>query len=123
MPRCAAFGHEPETAIAHGAFGGREGIRCAVGAAVRRAVTRKITTHPSPAFVTLRLVTTVSPHSILSSPLGTSGPWRPQFSVSGARSWRDRSGGVMIVTEIACRAPASRPNCQRARAEARSAED
>jgi hypothetical protein len=66
MPRCAAFGHEPETAIAHGAFGGREGIRCAVGAAVRRAVTRKTTTHPSPAFVTLRLVTTVSPHSILS---------------------------------------------------------
>ena len=65
MPRCAAFGHEPETAIAHGAFGGREGIRCAVGAAVRRAVTRKITTHPSPAFATLRLVTTASPHSIL----------------------------------------------------------
>ena len=76
-------------------------VRCR--AAVRRAVTRKITTHPSPAFVTLRLVTTVSPHSILSSPLGTSGPWRPQFSVSGARSWRDRSGGVMIVTKIACR--------------------
>ena len=31
LPRRAAFGHEPETAITHGALGGREGIRCAVG--------------------------------------------------------------------------------------------
>ena len=30
LPGCAAFGHKPETAIAHGALGGREGIRCAV---------------------------------------------------------------------------------------------
>ena len=31
LPRRAAFGHEPETAIDHGALGGRERIRCAVG--------------------------------------------------------------------------------------------
>ena len=30
-PCGAPFGHEPETAIDHGALGGREGIRCAVG--------------------------------------------------------------------------------------------
>jgi hypothetical protein len=62
LPGRAAFGHVPETAITHGALGGREGIRCAVyRAAVRRAATRKITTLSSPAFVTLRLVTSVSP--------------------------------------------------------------
>ena len=83
MPRRAAVrARAGDGHIAHGAFGGREGIRCAVACRARLcdAPCDKENHHSSLlAFVTLRLVTTVSPHSILSSPSGASGPWRPQF--------------------------------------------
>jgi hypothetical protein len=59
-------------------------VRCRRGCATRRD---KENHHSSVTRVRHhRLVTTVSPQSILSSPSGASGPWRPQSSVSGARS-------------------------------------
>jgi hypothetical protein len=62
-------------------------VRCR--AAVRRAVTRKIATPPSPAFVTLSLVTTVSPHPpILYSPSAASDPFcKPRYSTPAFGEW------------------------------------